>query len=105
MTGRRMTLCFLLYVTLDLSSPFVPGAFTFDPDDCVDGVHGASSQLLRRADASALPARKPAARPELSPPSPVRPLAGGRHPVVAWLVDTREDPRSATDPPPPGEDH
>jgi hypothetical protein len=42
---------------------------------------------------------------ELPPPSPVRPLAGGRHVVLAWFVDLREDTRAAGEPPPPGEDH
>jgi hypothetical protein len=105
MTGRRLTLCVLLYVTLDLSSPFVPGAFTFDLDDCVEGVHSGASTYARRAAAAALPARKPVARPELSPRSPGPPRPEGRHPVIAWLTDTREDRRAATAPPPPAEDH
>jgi hypothetical protein len=70
----------------------------------VEGIHGTSSQL-QRADASAVPARVPVARVELPPPSPVRPLAGGRHAIVEWLVDSRHDTRVAGDPPPPSEDH
>jgi hypothetical protein len=39
-----------------------------------------------------------------SPPSPVRPLAGGRYTILEWLVDSREDTRASGDPP-PSEDH
>jgi hypothetical protein len=104
MTRRRLMLAFLMYITLDLSSPFVPGAFNFDPDECVEGIHHASSPH-QRADASALPARTPVVRLGLPPSSPVRPLAGGRHVVLEWLIDSREDTRASGDPPPLGEDH
>ena len=99
-----MMLAFVIYVTLDLSSPFVPGAFNFDPDECVDGIHRASSPH-ERADATVLPARSPVARLVLPPPSPVRPPAGGRHAVLEWLVDSREDSRASGDLPAPSEDH
>jgi hypothetical protein len=105
MNRRRLLLAVLTYVTLDLSTPFVPGAFNFDPDDCVDGIHRASSSAQQRADASALPARSPVVRLVLPSPSPVRPPAGGRQPVLQWLAGAREDARSSSDPPPPGEDH
>lgn len=104
MTRPRLILAFLMYLTLDLSSPFVPGAFNFDPDECVEGTHRSTSPH-QRADASALPARTPVVRLELPPPSPVRPLAGGRHVVLEWFVDSREDTRASGDPTPPGEDH
>jgi hypothetical protein len=35
---RCLLLAFFAYVVLDLSCPFVPGAFTFDPADSVDAV-------------------------------------------------------------------
>ena len=104
MTPRRLTLAFLMYLTLDLSSPFVPGAFNFEPDECVEAIRGSSSPHPR-ADASALPARTPVVRLGLPPSSPVRPLAGGRHVVLEWLVDSREDARASGESPPPGEDH
>lgn len=96
-------LAFLMYLTLDFSSPFVAGAFNFNPDECVEGIHRTSSSH-QRADAPALPSRAPVVRLVTSPPSPVRPLAGGRDTVLEWLVDSREDARSG-DPPPPSEDH
>ena len=104
MNRRRKMLAFVIYITLDLSSPFVPGAFNFNPDECVDGLHRASSPN-QRADASALPARTPVVRLELPPLSPVRPPAGGRHLVLEWLVDGRDNTRASGDAPPPAEDH
>ena len=104
MNRRRGMLVFVIYIALDLSSPFVPGAFNFNPDECVDGIQRASSPN-QRADASALPTRTPVVRLELPPPSPVRPLAGGRHLVLEWLVDGRDNTRASGDPSSPTEDH
>jgi hypothetical protein len=36
--GWLLTLVFTVYLCLDFSSPFVPGAFVFDADQSVDGV-------------------------------------------------------------------
>jgi len=104
MARRRMLLAFLLYLTLDLSNPFVAGAFNFNPDECVEGIQRTSSSP-QRADAPALPVRVPMVRLGLPSPSPARPLAGGRHTVLEWLVDSREDTRASGDPPLPSEDH
>src|SRR5262245_51319063 len=101
MTGRSLLLAFLTYLSLDLSTPFVPGAFNFDPDECVDGVRSPH----QRASASARPTRTPMVRLKLPPPSPARPLAGERNVVRDWLVDSREDTRASGDPPPRSEDH
>jgi hypothetical protein len=104
MVRRQLILAFLLYLTLDLTNPFVAGAFRFNPDECVDGIHRASSSH-QRTDAFPLPSRSPVVRLVASPPSPERPLAGGRYTVLEWLVDSREDTRASGDPPPPSEDH
>jgi hypothetical protein len=104
MGRRRLMLGFLFYLTLDLSNPFVAGAFNFNPDECVDGIHRASSSY-QRADVPRPPSWAPVVRMVTSPPSPVRPLAGGRFTVLEWLVDSREDIRASGDPPPPSEDH
>lgn len=37
-TRPLLLLAFLVYVAVDLGCPFVPGAFSFDPQQCVDGV-------------------------------------------------------------------
>jgi hypothetical protein len=99
-----MILALLAYVTLDLSSPFIPGSFNFDPDECVEGIHRASS-LQERADVAVVSTRLPVARLVIPAPSPVRPAAAGCRTVLEWLVDSRDDTRAAGDPPPPGEDH
>src|SRR5206468_2407251 len=104
MTRRRLMLAFLLYLTLDLTNPFVAGAFNFNPDECVEGIHRASS-FAERTDASAPPARMPVVRLASSPPSPVRPPAGGRYTILEWLVAARDDTRASGDPPPLSEDH
>ena len=103
MKRRHMTIAFLVYVTLDLSSPFVPGSFNFDPDECVEGIHRASSP--HDLAASTVSSGLPVARLVVPVPSPVRRVAGGRHPVLEWLVDARVDTRASGDPPPPSEDH
>jgi hypothetical protein len=104
MNRRRLILAFLVYVTLDLSNPFVPGAFNFNPDECVEAIQRVSSSH-QRIDASALPARVPVMRLELPASSPARPPVGGRYVILEWLVDSREDARASGDPRPPGEAH
>jgi hypothetical protein len=105
MIRRRLMLAFVCYLTLDLSNPFVAGAFTFNPDECVDALHHRAGSPAERIDASALPVQGPVVRPALPSPSPARPLTGGRHTIVEWLVDAREDFRASGDPPPLSEDH
>ena len=97
-------LAFVFYITLDLSSPSIPGAFSFNPDACVEGVHCASSPT-QRADASALSVRTPVVRLELPSPSSVRPSARGRFLVLEWLADAREDTGASDDPPSAADDH
>src|SRR4051812_41073582 len=104
MARRRLLLVFLTYLTLDLSTPFVAGAFNFNPDECVEGLHRVSSSH-QRADAPVILSRAPVVRVVVSLPSPVRPLARGRHAILEWLADSRADLRASGDPPPPSEDH
>jgi hypothetical protein len=103
MKARRTVLAFLLYVSLDLGSPFIPGAFSFDPDECVEGV-GCPRSALDRADATAPMSRSPVVR--LAPSaSPARAVGRSAQPVLAWLVDVREGTRASGDPPSPVDDH
>ena len=44
MRGRLTIFAFLLYVTLDLSNPFHPGAFNFNPEECVEVAHRQQQQ-------------------------------------------------------------
>ncbi len=59
-------LLLVVYVCLDLSSPLWPGAFTFDPDDSVDGL---------RSDLSGQDVAPPVSEP-----------AAGRHPTAGRLL-------------------
>jgi hypothetical protein len=105
MMRRWLLLAFTLYLTVDLTDPFVAGAFTFDPSECVVALHHRASSSAGRIDASALPVRGPVVRVALLSSSPARPLTGGRHTIVEWLVDAREDTRASGDPVLPSEDH
>ena len=45
-TARHVLLVALLaYVAVDLSWPLLQGAFSFEPDDCVDGVSRSSDRI------------------------------------------------------------
>lgn len=91
MKGRRLTLLFLLYVSLDLSNPLIPGAFNFNPDESVDAV-------LRYREGAAPPLAvhwTPTPPPRLDADTGARPGAAAdrlvgllRH-VDEWLVDVR----------------
>ena len=48
---RTLVLLLALYVTFDFGSPFLPGAFAFDPDESVDAI----SQLSFSAEAEVPP--------------------------------------------------
>jgi hypothetical protein len=89
--ARRLTFLILCYVSLDLASPFVPGAFNFNADESIDGVQRDRETPVRRL----VPAPKPP-----SPTAPdlnlVRHTAGAlagpqRAPrtVYEWRVDVR----------------
>ena len=55
MSGRRaLVLAILLYVTLDLSLPSMPGAFVFEPSGSVESTHGWRGRLADVAPATTL---------------------------------------------------
>jgi hypothetical protein len=90
------------YVVLDLCSPLVPGAFSFDPAESVDAVGAfrarpgaprivpAAPDLTAAASAQVVPLRPPDASPVVSRRTDWRP-----HAVVRHVVTGR--PRSAED--------
>ena len=43
--SRRLLFVVLIYVSLDLSLPSMPGAFVFDPGDSVESVHAGRGRL------------------------------------------------------------
>jgi hypothetical protein len=38
MPTRSLVLAIAMYVALDLTNPFIPGAFHFDPEESVEGI-------------------------------------------------------------------
>ena len=104
MHGRLSTLAFALYVALDLSNPFHPGAFNFDPDECVE-----AARFQEPSHDSAAVA--PESRPNPLHEATTHALTRVRHlpapqPRPAWQPPARvihaEWTSSA---PPPTEDH
>jgi len=90
MLRRVLILALLVYVTLDLSIPAMPGAFGFDPDDSVESVY------QTRARAAAEAAIPPASGAAGRRPAPVGPAR----------ERSRSSRRSSAsdEPPPPSED-
>ena len=106
MSSRGWTLVLLVYVSLDLSSPFIPGAFNFDPDDCVDGLHRQANGPIRVDEAPAgAQARVPVAL-EIGPGRAVveRPHAP-RLVRSDWLIDLRRAHPPSREVASPSEDH
>ena len=86
MGARRLTLMITLCVTLDFTSPFVPGAFRFNAEESVDGVNAHRSQV--RVKAVSVPTPVPE-RAEVRPAPRLMPLRHEVRPLSAWLVDVR----------------
>jgi hypothetical protein len=100
---RLLVLAILVYVTLDLSLPAMPGAFVFEPADSAEGTHIRARAL---AEMVALPGpSRGAATALLQMPlddkerlAPVGPAEQRGRPVVAWRA------RVPFDSAPPSED-
>jgi hypothetical protein len=103
MSLRLLVVMLGLYIALDLANPLMPGAFTFDADDSVEGVAGSSVRLYP-APAPALmplPAPATAAAHMVLPASPLSPHVAR---TVGRVVPRRRPP-SVRDTAPPSEDH
>lgn len=107
MRSRLPSWVLLLYLTIDLVNPFVPGAFRFTPDEgfvWVEGTprHREGAGGLAAAAVTAPPPE--AVTPErgrvaIREPAPARALG-------AWLVGVRtSDPPSCDFPPSDSDDH
>lgn len=103
MSWRRLTFLLVVCVTLDLSSPFVAGAFRFNPDESVDGVSAPSERIHRQPGTAAAPVPAAAEASGTRLASRARRLAGDAH--VAWVVDLRLSHVPAPRPPSPTDDH
>jgi hypothetical protein len=84
MTLRRLfLLLFFAYVGLDLGSPMVPGAFSFDPDDSVDAVAGDRARPASLPRVASVPASVALIRPLVETAAPVS-AARAVPLLVAW---------------------
>jgi hypothetical protein len=98
MRVRPLILVVTIYMGLDLTNPFMPGAFIFDPEQSVEGVHG--EQGRQQFLAMATPAT-PRVKTDEAPAPPRRPAPVARQ----WLAEPRPAHVPASDPPPVSEDH
>jgi len=100
---RGRLLAILLYITLDLSVPTIPGAFVFEAADSVEINSGRAGQ--GKAEISVLPALARASFGVSQPPIDLRDRLAANsnvallgHPILNRL------PRATLDPAPPSED-
>lgn len=96
MRARLLIVLVLAHVSLDLSSPWVPGAFTFDPDESIE----AAVARPRVAPAGVLHAATPLGASTRTPRMPrvvPRPGAVSR-PLAEWVVDVRRAHGAAVEP-------
>ena len=89
MRARRLTFLFLVYVSLDLSSPFIPGAFNFNPDESVDGVHRRRDPRILRLAVATTPPPMTDSSPAPSARSAATGTPRDARPATEWLVDVR----------------
>ena len=102
MRAKRLTLLIALCVTLDFTSPFVPGAFRFSAEESVDGVDAHRWHV--RAKAISVPTPVPE-RVEVRPAPRQAPLRHEGRPLSEWLVDLRRAHSPAAAIPLVTEDH
>lgn len=77
---RVLAIAVFAYLTLDVTNPFVPGVFTFDPDESVDGYHAS-----RHRTASSV-VRPLSLRPTVGPVGRVAPARPEQRPTPAATV-------------------
>lgn len=97
-----LLLAILVYVTLDLSLPAMPGAFVFDSSDSVESIRIRARAAIEIA---VLPASARDAFVLSRPPldvkdrlTPAESIQRGRRPVLSWRS------RALLDPAPPSDD-
>jgi hypothetical protein len=99
---RALLVAILVYVTLDLSLPAMPGAFVFEPDDSVESIGGG------RQPAKVVVVPAPGGRSWLAwarPPVPLRDrLMASRAVAPVERPASSRMPRATYDRPPSSED-
>jgi hypothetical protein len=103
MRFRRLALLVALYVSLDLTNPFVGGAFSFELDESLDAVSRPHERLHPEAGTLAVPEPPRLRRGERVRPAPVGNLPTRR--LDEWLGQLRPAQASLSDPQSATEDH
>lgn len=103
MRYRRIALMVALYVTVDLTNPFIGCAFNFNAETSVDALSLAPERLLPQGTPAVLPTPSDGSRggtPRLAAARPfmTRLLDG-------WLAQMRQGHAPHSDPQSPTEDH
>ena len=103
MRYRGIALMVALYVTLDLTNPFVGCAFNFNAEESIDGVSHQHERLLHQTAVAPLSMRSGGDNAGLARPAPTR--AFPSRPLGEWFVELRQAHAPHSDPQSPTEDH
>jgi hypothetical protein len=91
----------LLYVTLDLSLPAMPGAFVFDPADSIESIQAGRGRAATEVVMPHVPsgdAVLPSRRPEINDRrTPTPPVERRGRPFVSYLSRASSDPPSSSE--------
>ena len=102
--GRLFALLVAVYLCVDFSNPFIPGAFVFDADQSIVAVNTGQHPLAERDGHALLPSLLGAGQPhQVAPTRPAVPRVVAPA-AVPWLVALRDSrprlpaPSSLNDP-------
>jgi hypothetical protein len=103
MRYRRIALLIAIYVTFDLTNPFVGCAFNFNAEEAIDGVSRQGERALHQPAAVALPRPSGSENTGLARPTPASPFLSRA--LLGWSGQLRQGHASHSDPQSPTEDH
>jgi len=103
MRYRRIALLIALYVTADLTNPFVGSAFNFNAEESIDGVARQHERLLHHAAVVPLPMPAGEDNARITRRAPTQ--AFPSHPLGEWFVHLRQGHAPHSDPQSASEDH
>jgi hypothetical protein len=103
MRYRRIALLIVVYVSLDLTNPFLGCAFNFNADESMDGVSRQHERFLHHTPTVALPMRSGGEAARLTRSAPARPFLSRA--LGEWFVQLRQAHAPHSDPQSPAEDH
>lgn len=103
MRFRQLALLVALFVSLDLTNPFIGGAFSFEVGESLDAISRPHEQLHTEACTLALPEPPRPRRGDRVRPAPVGSPQTRR--LDEWLGQLRQAQASLSDPQSATEDH